>query len=88
MVCEQEVGDIAMKTVSSNQFCRHAAGYVAEAEQGETLILTRHGKPVATLSPMQENTVKVPAWRQPIARVQLKSGDLSSVILTERDDSP
>lgn len=56
-------------------------------EFGETLILIRRGKPVAEIIPFSGRPQKIPAWKQPSARLQIEGSDLSSAILEDREAS-
>jgi prevent-host-death family protein len=40
-----------MKRVTTAAFARRLADYIREVEDGETLVLTRRGRPVARLQP-------------------------------------
>jgi prevent-host-death family protein len=43
-----------MTTVSAYEAKTHLPRLLRAAERGETVIITRHGKPVAQLGPVQE----------------------------------
>lgn len=43
-----------MTTVSSYEAKTHLPRLIRAAERGETVIITRHGKPVAQLGPVQD----------------------------------
>lgn len=74
-----------MKTVSFTDFRKKASGFIAEVEHGETIILLRHGKPVAEVIPFSDSLKRTPAWKKPGIRLKLEGSDLSSAILEERD---
>ncbi len=60
-------------------------------EQGETVRILRHGKPVAELVPLkaEEAAAKVPSWKRPFEPVVLPPGvSLSQAVLDERNESP
>jgi prevent-host-death family protein len=44
-----------MSTVSAYEAKTHLPKLLRAAEQGETVIITRHGKPVAQLGPVKEH---------------------------------
>ncbi len=46
---------IKMKKVQVNKIREHLAKYLAEAEQGEEIVITRHSKPVARLVPVDQS---------------------------------
>lgn len=76
-----------MKTIPFTDFRKNASTFINEVEQGETLILIRHGKPVAEIIPFSSGPLKSPAWKQPGTRLEIQGSDLSSAILEERDES-
>lgn len=53
-----------MATVSSYEAKTHLPRLIRAVEQGETVIITRHGKPVAQLGPVQ-----TPEPREDVAEV-------------------
>ena len=75
-----------MKTVTFTDFRKKASVFVSEVEHGETIVLLRHGKPVAEVIPYSDEVQKVPSWKKPGVRLQIKGSDLSSVILQEREN--
>lgn len=76
-----------MKTVSFTEFRRRASGMISEVEHGETLVVIRHGKPVAEVSPFTGESVKAPSWQRPVPRLATKGLTLSDAILAEREGS-
>lgn len=74
-----------MKTVPFTDFRKNASGFINEVEHGETLILIRHGKPVAEIVPFSSRLRKLPAWKQTGVRLQIQGSDLSSAILEDRE---
>ena len=75
-----------MKTVTFTDFRKKASVFVSEVEHGETIVLLRHGKPVAEVIPYSDEVQKVPSLKKPVVRLQIKGSDLSSVILQEREN--
>ena len=55
-----------MRSVPLSEFRAHAAAMIARVEQGESLCILRHGKPVAEIVPPRPVVLKVPAWRLPV----------------------
>jgi antitoxin (DNA-binding transcriptional repressor) of toxin-antitoxin stability system len=51
-------------------------------EQGETLIVLRHGRPIAEISPVSGSS---PSWKRPALRLVTKGAALSRAILDERN---
>jgi prevent-host-death family protein len=76
-----------MKTIPVTDFRKNASSFIDEVEHGETLILVRRGKPVAEVIPFSGRPEKIPAWKQPSARLQIEGSDLSSAILEDREAS-
>ena len=72
-----------MKTVTFTDFRSHASGLITEVEQGETLVVIRHGRPIAEILPFSK-TGQNPSWKRPALRLTVKGGGLSDVILKER----
>lgn len=58
-------------------------------EQGETVRILRHGKPVAELVPVREAPTHVPSWKRPFEPLVLPlEASLSNAVLQERNESP
>jgi len=76
-----------MKTVAFTDFRKNASSFIAEVEQGETIVLLRRGKPVAEVSPFADTCSVSPAWKKTRTPLRLPGGDLSSAILSERESA-
>ena len=74
-----------MKTVTFTEFRKNASGLFSDVERGEVLVIVRHGKPIAEVSPIN-SPERLPAWKQPALRLSTKGAGLSAAILTERAD--
>ena len=78
-----------MHTIPLSEFRAHAAAMIDLVEQGETIRILRHGKPVAELVPVQlQEAAKVPRWKVPIEplnfiRTDGKTG--AQLIIEERE---
>ena len=76
-------------TVPLSEFRANASAMIAMVEQGKTVRILRHGKPVAELVPVQAQEVqKVPRWKVPIEPLNYlkppaKSG--AQMIIDERE---
>jgi prevent-host-death family protein len=80
-----------MHTIALSEFRANASAMIDLVEQGETVRILRHGKPVAELVPLkaEEDTAKVPSWKKPFEPVVLPPGvSLSQAVLDERNESP
>ena len=65
-----------MHTVPLSEFRAHAAAMIDRVEQGETIRILRHGKPVAELVPLKaESTPQVPSWKRPIEPLHIVRPD-------------
>ena len=74
-----------MKTVSFTDFRSQASSLFDAVERGETLVVLRHGKPVAEIHPVSAGGPRVPSWRRPGLRLAAKGADLAVAILEERE---
>ncbi len=73
-----------MKTVSFTEFRKHASNLFSDVENGEMLVVVRHGKPIAEIKPVAKES-KSPSWKKPGLRLSVKGAQLSSAILKERE---
>ena len=73
-----------MKTVTFTEFRKHASGLFSEVENGGTLLVLRHGKPIAEISPASSEQRDSPSWKKPGLRLMAKGASLSAAILQER----
>jgi prevent-host-death family protein len=74
-----------VKTITFTDFRKNASGFITEVEHGESLILLRHGKPVAEVVPFTDGVRRTPSWKNPGIRLKIQGSDLSSAILEERE---
>ena len=74
-----------MSTVTLTEFRSHASGMLDRVERGETLVVLRHGRPIAEVSPVTASAA-APSWEKPALRLVVKGAGLSRAILAERDD--
>lgn len=77
-----------MRTITFTDFRKKASGFITEVENGETLILLRRGKPVAEISPYDDEISRIPSWKKPGIQLAIKGRDLSTAILEEREGGP
>ena len=75
-----------MTTITLTDFRSHASGMFTKVENGETLVVLRHGRPIAEVSPIVDKQDTQPSWRRPALRLAVKGAGLSSAILEERTD--
>jgi len=74
-----------MSAVTLTEFRSQASGMLDRVERGETLVVLRHGRPIAEVSPLAAR-LAVPSWKKPALRLVAKGAALSRMILAERDD--
>lgn len=74
-----------MTTVTLTEFRSHASGMLSRVERGETLVVIRHGRPIAEVSPIS-SAAGDPSWKSPALRLVTKGAGLASAILAERHD--
>jgi len=73
-----------MRTVKFTEFRQNASALIAEVERGGKLIVLRHGKPVAEISPVSPDPTATPSWKRPALRLTVKGAALSTAILEGR----
>ncbi len=73
-----------MRTVTFTEFRKHASGLLSEVEQGSNLLVLRHGKPIAEISPPASLRKEIPSWKRPALRLTTTGAGLSAAILQER----
>lgn len=74
-----------MKTINFTDFRKKASSFITEVEHGETIILVRHGKPIAEVVPFTDRHTRTPSWKEPGIHLQISGADLSSAIVEERE---
>lgn len=75
-----------MKTVTFTELRKNASGLLTDVEKGKTLIVVRHGKPIAEITPISTSSAWLPAWRKPGLRLAVTGAGLAAAILAERAD--
>ncbi len=73
-----------MTTVTLTEFRSHASGMFSRVKDGETLVVLRHGEPIAEVSPISKQNIE-PSWKRPALRLVEKGASLSSIILEDRN---
>lgn len=73
-----------MKTVTFTEFRKHASGLLSDVEKGESLLVVRHGRPIAEISPPSTEHAAQPSWKRPRPRLTIKGASLSATIIEER----
>ena len=73
-----------MNTVTLTDFRSHASGMLTRVEHGETIVVLRHGQPIAEVSPVENQRNSQMSWKKPSLRLSTKGSGLSAAILEER----
>jgi prevent-host-death family protein len=76
-----------MRTVNFTDFRNNASLLLSAVEKGEIVIVLRHGKPIAKISPPETKTEKTQSWKKPALRMISKGKNLSSAIISEREST-
>ncbi len=71
-----------MKTISFTEFRNHASDMMTAVENGETILVLRHGRPIAEIAPV---TAQQPAWKRPALRLSTTGAGLAAAIIQERE---
>jgi antitoxin (DNA-binding transcriptional repressor) of toxin-antitoxin stability system len=58
---------------------------LSRVERGESLLVLRHGRPIAEVIPIVSQNKELPSWKRPGLRLSAKGISLSATILAERD---
>ena len=74
-----------MRTVTFTEFRAQASTLISEVALGESLVVIRHGKPVAEVVPFSGGPSTQPSWKRPGLRLETTGAELSSAILEERE---
>ena len=53
-----------MKTVTFTEFRKNASGFFSEVENGETILILRHGKAIAEILPPTQSGLKMVSWNK------------------------
>lgn len=73
-----------MRTIAFTEFRRRASKLFSAVEDGETIVVLRHGKPIAEIKPVSSRD-DLPAWKKPALRLSVQGAELSSAIMEERE---
>jgi prevent-host-death family protein len=78
-----------MHTIPLSEFRANASAMLDLVEQGETVRILRHGKPVAELVPLKaDDAIKVPSWKRAIEPLHIVRPDGKTgaqLIIEERE---
>ena len=76
-----------MRSVTFTEFRKDASALFSAVEDGEIILVIRHGKPIAEISPFKDTTNKIPSWKKKRIKKFIKGEELSSIILSERESA-
>ncbi|MEJ2311625.1 MAG: type II toxin-antitoxin system Phd/YefM family antitoxin [Gemmatimonadales bacterium] len=71
-----------MRAVSSTEFRQNVFSLLSAVENGERVLVTRHGRVVAELAPPAKSAE--PAWKRTGPRLRITGAAVSAAILRER----
>ena len=71
-----------MRTVSFTEFRNNASDMMTAVENGETLVVMRHGRPIAEISPV---AAQQPSWKRPALRLSTTGAGLAAAIFEEHE---
>jgi len=74
-----------MRAVTFTEFRKNASALFSAVENGESIQIIRHGKPIAEILPFREKADKTPSWKKRRVRKVIKGEALSSMILRDRE---
>ena len=83
-----------MREIQASEAKTHLPSLLDEVERGETLIITRHGKPIAEIKPMAtqparsrgDSYARLVAARKEGPSIGVTSVELLNALYDERDD--
>lgn len=75
-----------MISTAFTEFRKNTASFLDKVENGETVIITRHGRPIAEVVPPSDSTFSR-SWKRPAIRMKLKGISLSREVIDERAKS-
>ena len=80
-----------MHTIPLSEFRANASAMIDMVERGETVLILRHGKPVAELVPAKPSAPeKIPSWKrniEPLDYVRADGKTLAQLIIEERESA-
>jgi len=80
-----------MQNVAFTEFRKNASALFSSVEAGEMILVTRHGKRIAEITPWDgtgKSDVAVPSWKGKRIRPSASGKSLSRLILEERESAP
>ncbi|HED14328.1 MAG TPA: type II toxin-antitoxin system Phd/YefM family antitoxin [Gammaproteobacteria bacterium] len=75
-----------MMTVSFTEFRKNASAIFSSIEKGETIHVLRHGKEIAEIIPINQESKDRPSWKQKRMKLTVQGEAISKIILDEREN--
>ena len=75
-----------MKQISVREARAQFCTLIDAVSQGETVVITRHGKKIAGLSPYHENKKRLPSMRKFRDSIKIKGETLGKTLLKQREE--
>jgi prevent-host-death family protein len=72
-----------MLSTGFTNFRTHAARYLDKVEHGETVVITRHGRPIAEIVP----PAGPKSWKRPALRLAVRGKSLGRALLEARREN-
>lgn len=72
-----------MISTAFTEFRKNTASFLDKVENGETIVITRHGRPIAEVVPPSDSVVSR-SWKRPALRMKLKGISLSQEVMEDR----
>lgn len=73
-----------MRRINVTDLRRNISGLIGRVERGETILVVRHGHPVAEVTPVSAPVEAVPSWKRPRSPLAIKGAALAQAIVEER----
>ncbi len=75
-----------MIAAAFTEFRKQIATFLDKVENGETIVITRHGRPIAEVIP-PSFSVEGKSWKRPALRLKLKGISISKAVMADRKKS-
>lgn len=73
-----------MITTAFTEFRKKTTSYLDKVENGESILITRHGRPIAELIPASEDSQHC-SWKRPALKMKIRGISISRSILEDRE---
>lgn len=71
-----------MISTAFTEFRKHTAAFLDKVENGDTVVITRHGRPIAeVVAPSVSNNK---SWKRKAIRLNIKGACLSEILIADR----